>query len=58
MIPVSKDIEKIIRNNGQNLNFSLSYIIEVKVRDGKTVSIVWEKEIQNLKHIFKIEPDS
>ncbi len=58
MIPVSKDIEKVIEENGNQLNFNLAYLVEVKVRDGKTVSILWKKEVRELKHVFKIMPNS
>jgi len=55
---IEKDIEKIIKENGDNINFKIIYEFEVKVRDGKPVSILVEKEKKEIKIIYKIEPKS
>ena len=44
IIPVKQHIDQITKENGSHLNFTLDYKVEVKVRDGKPVSIIWRKE--------------
>lgn len=54
---VKEDIDKIIKEHGDNLNFTLVYFFEVKVRDGKPVSVLLNKEVSNLKIVYKVSPD-
>ncbi len=52
VIPVKEDIERITKEEGPNLNFSLFYRVDVKVRDKVAVSILWKREVKALEHIY------
>lgn len=52
---IEKDIEKVIKNNGNNLNFKLIYEFEIKVRDGKSVSILLNKQERDVKIVYKLD---